>query len=135
MLTWPKPATQLAEPGHGSPTLRAGMGTSFAATVNAEHAGVSIQFVPPADLEWLETTFADFNRVHGYPAHIASDIQWAGSDTRAVPRYELTSRYRRDRRSQAMQRSLDALSRLAGSALRRMRRNRHADPGQPPSEP
>lgn len=97
MLDWPKTKEQMADPGHGSPTFRKSRGGSFADTADASLAKVKVNNIPPADLDWLETEFAEFNREFGYVEHAERPAS-APSEPRAVPSFNSTKRFKRDQK-------------------------------------
>ena len=100
MLSWPKQKDQIAAPRHGSPTFRQSLGGSFRETVKPSLAELRTTNIPPEDLEWLESEFADFNQAFGYVEHAppAPGVSWDGRDRRAVPKWENTRRYRKSQR-------------------------------------
>jgi len=55
---------------------------------------VKTDCIPPADLQWIEEQFAQFNEAMGYPPHVACASP-ADGPPRAVPRFENTRRYER----------------------------------------
>lgn len=95
MLTWPKSPEQIAAGGHGSKTFRASRGGSLAETLKADLCAPRASRVPAEDLRWAESEFADYNRALDYPEHLDATACPSG---RAVPSYELTRRYRHERR-------------------------------------
>ena len=100
MMSWPKRKEQIAAPRHGSPTFRQSLGGSFKETVKPSLAELRVGNVPPEDLEWLEREFEEFNRTSGYVEHAPAPTTGARDplETRAVPRWENTRRYRKTQR-------------------------------------
>jgi hypothetical protein len=100
MVEWPKAADQIAAAVNGNATFASTRGSGLLASVKPSLAEVKVHNIPPADLRWLETEFAEFNRESGYAQHIPS----ANTDTpfrRAIPNYNCT---RRGRQRQSVQR-------------------------------
>ena len=100
MMTWPKQKDQIAAPRHGSPTFRQSLGASFGETVKPSLADLRVGNIPPEDLAWVESMFARFNSMFGYPEHAppTKGVSWDGREARAVPRWENTRRFRRSQR-------------------------------------
>jgi hypothetical protein len=100
MMTWPKQKDRIAAPRHGSPTFRASLGGSFRETVKPSLGELRVGNVPPADLEWMEREFEEFNRASGYVEHapLAGAVVTAEAEPRAVPKWENTRRYRKSQR-------------------------------------
>jgi hypothetical protein len=100
MMSWPKQKDQIAAPRHGSPTFRQSLGGSFKETVKPSLADLRVCNVPTDDLEWLEREFEEFNRTSGYVEHAPAPAGGARErrETRAVPKWENTRRYRRTQR-------------------------------------
>jgi hypothetical protein len=111
MLSWPKQKDQIAAPRHGSPTFRQSLGGSFGETVKPSLADLRVGNVPPEDLRWIDREFADFNRAFGYPEHAPPAGDRAGAETRAVPKWENTRRYRRSQKP--FTKFQEAVSRIA----------------------
>jgi hypothetical protein len=63
-------------------------------------ADLRVGNIPPDDLSWLESEFAEFNRAWGYPEHAppAKGVSWEGRERRAVPKWENTRRHRKSQR-------------------------------------
>jgi hypothetical protein len=93
MLEWPKSRSDMADPGHGSPTFRKTRGASFADTADPELAAARFELIPSDDLIWIEKEFAEFNRAMGYVAHVGAGGSAADAG-RAVPSWQNTRRYR-----------------------------------------
>jgi hypothetical protein len=100
MMSWPKQKDQIAAPRHGSPTFRQSLGGSFKETVKPSLADLRVGNVPPEDLEWLEREFEEFNRTSGYVEHAPAPTTSPREprETRAVPKWENTRRYRKTQR-------------------------------------
>lgn len=92
MLEWPKSRSDIADPGHGSPTFRKTRGASFADTADPKLAAARVELIPPQDLVWIEKEFEAFNRAMGYPVHVGGAEQ-AASEQRAIPSWQNTRRY------------------------------------------
>ena len=70
MLTWPKPADAIADGRHGNPRFRRSGRAGFHTAFDSGLAGRLSGAIHEADLEWLDTTFAEFYRVHDYPRRV-----------------------------------------------------------------
>lgn len=111
MLHWHKRSSNIASPVHGNATFRQTCGENLAETLKPARADFSVDRIPPADLQWLEEEFAEFNRDEGYPAQLARRNAWNGPGDRLTPRWENTRRYRKKRRKNPLWFIVDALSR------------------------
>ena len=100
MMSWPKPKDQIAAPRHGSPTFRQSLGGSFKETVKPSLADLRVGNVPPADLEWMEREFEEFNRACGYVESAMPPVSTRAEprEPRAVPKWENTRRHRKSQR-------------------------------------
>jgi tetratricopeptide (TPR) repeat protein len=93
MMSWTKPVEQIADPNFGSPTFIGSRKASLEQTLNRSLADLNTEHVPLEDLQWMEQTFAHFNEVMGYPAHVhRSGLAVSG---RAVPKFEHTRLHER----------------------------------------
>jgi hypothetical protein len=106
MISWPKPATQIADPNFGNQTFLLSRRESLTQTVNSSLAAVDPRHVPMDDLQWMQSTFAEFNEVMGYPLHVDPGQQLTAG--RAVPRFENTRSY--ERLTKNLQRTQQALT-------------------------
>jgi len=100
MMSWPKAKEQIAAPRHGSPTFRQSLGGSFKETVKPSLAELRVGNVPPADLEWMEREFEEFNRTCSYveSATPPASTRAEPREPRAVPKWENTRRHRKSQR-------------------------------------
>jgi hypothetical protein len=90
MVGWPKPLEEIAYAKEPNATFAESIGKgSFSAAKRPEKAEMRIDRLPRTELEWLEETFADYNRVHDYPAHIHPP---PGPAELYPPRFEGTKR-------------------------------------------
>jgi hypothetical protein len=108
MLLWSKAKSDIAAPIHGNATFRQTRGQSLQETVNPSLAKLKVDAIPPADLAWLESEFAEFNRVEGYPAHAERTVAWTGEE-RLEARWENTRRYKKKTRKNLLVRAARAL--------------------------
>ena len=95
MVTWPKPARLITDARHGNRTFHGTRSRTLLESVKTDTAAIEPGAIRPDDLAWLEQEFADFNRVNGYPAHIAASSPREGP-ARATPLYEHSRRLRWD---------------------------------------
>jgi len=94
MIHWKKAIGDIAAAGYGNETFLRNRQTSLAASIKPQVGPVKVNDVPPADLQWMEEDFAEFNRVMDYPEHLAADSP-TSLPSRAVPSFEATRRYDR----------------------------------------
>ena len=92
MLTWPKKRSQIADTRHGNQTFRESCGQGLLASLRQTNDSIQPGSIPPADLEWMETEFAEFNLQNGYPEHLAIPHIAANGIERAIPSVEVTRR-------------------------------------------
>lgn len=111
MLLWTKEKRHIAAPVHGNATFRQTRGQSLMETVNASLAGLKVDHIPPDDLAWLETEFAQFNQTEGYPRHAARQGDWTGPP-RALPAWENTRRYKKKHNKNPLLRAIRAVPKL-----------------------
>jgi hypothetical protein len=93
MLTWPKNPESIASTKHGNQTFRQTRGQGLLQSLKQGSEEIKAGAIPPRDLEWLESEFAEFNQENGYVDH----VQVAPSSTgngRAIPNYESTRRHK-----------------------------------------
>jgi hypothetical protein len=107
MLTWPKPADQIADARYGNPTFQQTKHGGLLETCQRDLTEIHTEAIPPRDLEWLEETFEELNRAMGYPIHVP--LTDAGQEPRAIPRFENTRRYERLQRKHRLSRSIKAV--------------------------
>lgn len=98
MLDWPKSAAQIAAAGHGNPTFRSTRGRALADSLRPDMATVSVDNIPPKDLEWMEREFASFNAAFGYADHIEPTREAPPGVDRAIPSWEQTRRYQKSKK-------------------------------------
>lgn len=113
MLDWSKQRSDIAAPVHGNATFRETRGDSLQETVNPSLAKLKVENIPPADLDWLEQEFAEFNRAECYPEHAARAGAWEGP-ARSVPRWQNTRRYKKKMNKNPLARVVRAVPRLFG---------------------
>lgn len=114
MVDWPRPPAAVWDGRGGNQGFVDGIGANLAASLRHAEVARPLRKIGRADLDWLDTVFAEYNSALGYPNRLPAD-QTAGLPADAlVPDIRLATRY------PAMQRR----ERLywAVPALRRMRR-------------
>lgn len=94
MLTWPKPKAAIFNTRHGNETFRQNQNgtlwTSILPSPSGRGAGDEGDLViPAAENLWLETEFARYNAINGYPAHRNSR---ADLDECDIPCFAVTRR-------------------------------------------
>jgi hypothetical protein len=94
MLTWPKDVSDVAGTKHGNQTFRDTRGQGLLDSIRPGNDTLKPGAIPPADLEWLEREFAEFNRENGYPNQLKSGQSPADGCDRAIPSFELTRRHK-----------------------------------------
>ncbi|MBI3468445.1 MAG: hypothetical protein HY000_36040 [Planctomycetes bacterium] len=92
VLTWPKDPSDIARTKHGNQTFRQSRGRGLLQSLKPSSDELKPGAIPPADLEWLETEFAEFNRENGYPDHIPVRPSPAIGTPRAIPSFVSTRR-------------------------------------------
>ncbi len=115
MLTWPKGVEEISDAKFGNETFVSSRGQTLQQTVKPNLAAVKTQHIPVGDLEWMETHFAEMNRVMGYPAHVPPMIP-SDQPRTAVPVFENTRRCERIRRKRGLPRLLEYIQRALTSA-------------------
>jgi hypothetical protein len=93
MVNWKKTPEQMADAKYGNATFHASRKDTLAATLDPKLAQIKTRHVPPADLEWMESEFADFNADMRYPAHVA--VEAPATPGIAAATFEQTRRYER----------------------------------------
>jgi hypothetical protein len=94
MVNWKKSPEQMADAKYGNATFLASRKDTLAATLDPKLAQIKTRHIPPADLEWMESEFADFNADLRYPAHVPSEAR-SPSPAIAAATFENTRRYER----------------------------------------
>ena len=94
MVNWKKSPEQMADAKYGNATFLASRKETLAATLDPKLAQIKTRNIPPADLEWMESEFADFNTDMRYPAHVPSEAS-PQSPATAAATFENTRRYER----------------------------------------
>lgn len=106
MMSWPKPAEDIADRRHGNPTFlksrRGGLLESLDRGGRQEVRGA----IGGEDLAWMEQEFRAFNEANGYPAHVEGGAAHAG---RAQPSFASTRRAKWRRREKPLRAMLWAL--------------------------
>ncbi len=69
MLTWPKPKSAIFDTRHGNETFRQSCGGSLWSSLKPPGNPGQL-LIPAGDHQWLETEFARYNEVNGYPRHL-----------------------------------------------------------------
>ncbi|MDB5332709.1 MAG: hypothetical protein JWP03_3860 [Phycisphaerales bacterium] len=114
MASWPKSRDQIADARYGNERFLNSRGATLQETVVPSLIQVKTSCIPHDDLAWMESRFAEMNRVMGYPRHVAAEA--LPSPARAVPRFENTRRCERLRRknrlSQSVQKWANTMLRL-----------------------
>jgi hypothetical protein len=93
MIDWKKSPEQMADAKYGNETFLATRKATLAATLDPKLAQIKTPHVPPADLEWMESEFAEFNTDMRYPAHVPSEAP--PQSPVAAATFEQTRRYER----------------------------------------
>ncbi|HWE96645.1 MAG TPA: hypothetical protein VG269_21980 [Tepidisphaeraceae bacterium] len=104
MASWPKARDQIADARYGNEKFLKTRGATLQETVVPSLIQVKTPSIPHEDLAWMESRFAEMNRVMGYPRHVAAEA--LPSPARAVPRFENTRRCERLRRKNRLSQSL-----------------------------
>lgn len=115
MNDWPKPLSQIADGSFGNETFVTKKGATFAGTIDPALFAVKTDRIPPGDLQWLETHFAEMNRQMRYPEHVAPTAPPAPA--RAIPRFENTRRHERYQRKQRLSNSIRRITDAVKSVL------------------
>lgn len=89
MLNWPKPLADIANTRHGNATFRQSDKQGLLAALSAPAKGGISGAIHQADLDWLDASFAEFNKVLGYPARLDGVETLPG---RLLPDWEVSRR-------------------------------------------
>jgi hypothetical protein len=90
MLTWPKPKSAVFDTRHGNESFRQSCGGSLWNSLKPSKP--AHQLVIPADAHrWLESEFARYNQINGYPAHLPLPAA-QGEDDFDIPCFSVTRR-------------------------------------------
>ena len=115
MVSWPKPAERIADASFGNPTFVSSRSTTLINSIKPSLAAVSTRHIPPDDLKWIETEFAEMNQVMNYPLALEPAFSEEGQLRRAIPCFETTRRYERLRRKHRFSRLMKGIGKsLAG---------------------
>ena len=95
MVSWPKPADRIADPKFGNPTFADSRSQGLLKSLKPSLASVATKHIPPDDLQWLESEFAEMNKALGYALRIPPAGDPSQAERRAVPRFENSRRYER----------------------------------------
>jgi hypothetical protein len=96
MLTWPKPAAQIADRKNGNASFWDNRSANLMSSLSAFRKQSVQPAIPAHDLEWLEREFRDYNAANGYPLSLGAAEPTAGGDSAAestLPSFEVTRRY------------------------------------------
>jgi len=94
MILWPKPLEAIAYVGTPNQTFAKSIcAGSLVGAIQPQVPESLAAGLPVVELEWLDRTFAEYNRVHGYPLCVpcASSVQ---DDVLVVPRFAGSRRQR-----------------------------------------
>jgi hypothetical protein len=95
MVLWPKPLTAIAYVHVPNRTFAGTMGKgSLAAAILPHQVEVRGDSIPRSELQWLEKTFEDYNRAHGYALEIPSVADDEPANQTPLPRFEGSKRQR-----------------------------------------
>ncbi|MCS7047067.1 MAG: sulfotransferase [Gemmataceae bacterium] len=94
MLTWPKPAHEIFDTRHGNEHFRQSCGGNLRQSLRPSAPPLEALDIPGGELAWLESEFAEYNRVNGYPAHVRLRSHGADPAAVAVPTFAVTRRYK-----------------------------------------
>jgi len=93
MIHWPKPFGQIHDTRHGNATFLRNRGNELLTSLQPLPEHPDIRRIAPGDLAWLESEFAEFNRVNGYPLQMPHSSNGDVCE-RSVPRYDVTRRHK-----------------------------------------
>jgi hypothetical protein len=113
MAHWPKAREQIADARYGNESFLKTRKATLQDTFIPSLMRVKTPCIPPDDLKWIESRFAEMNRVMGYSQQVAAES--LAFPARAVPRFENTRRCERLLRKHRLSRSV---RKLANSVLR-----------------
>ncbi len=88
MLSWPKPAKDIADMRHGNATFRDSDKQGLLTAIKQPRSGF-LGDIHGQDLDWLDEYFAEFNQLMGYPAQLSSVNRLPG---RLVPEWPQSRR-------------------------------------------
>jgi hypothetical protein len=94
MMTWPKDRNRVASTKHGNQTFRETRGAGLLESIKPASEELRAGAIPPADLEWLEDQFHEFNLANDYPTHIRLSGTAIDGTIRAIPSFEMTRRHK-----------------------------------------
>ncbi len=94
MITWPKPRCEVNDMRHGNLTFRESCGQGLLSSLRPRQDSIPPDVIPPEDLEWLETEFAEFNRENGYTERLELPGGVTECEPRSVPSFEVTRRFK-----------------------------------------
>ena len=90
MISWNKDPRTILDIRFGSPTFLRFKDRNLLATLKSNVKVSNLDGTSRGDLDWLENTFAEFNRICGYPPHVATQCR-SGWDE---PHFKHTRRYK-----------------------------------------
>jgi hypothetical protein len=96
MLTWPKPASHVADQSGGNDSFWKTRGSSVMETIARYPKTPRAPHLSAAELHWLETEFRDFNVANCYPLQLNSVTESPSAlDSSEIdpPSFEVTRRY------------------------------------------
>ncbi|MFH2046105.1 MAG: hypothetical protein ABIK92_13260 [Pseudomonadota bacterium] len=91
MITWPKPISEIEGVGVANETFKSTVynGGLFKSILTSE-VRTKTKGIAPKDMEWLESTFNEYNRENEYPLHVPLDQP---SEFPDHPQYHVTKHY------------------------------------------
>lgn len=109
MMDWPKPPATVWDGRGGNQSFVDRIGATCAASLRPDEVGRPLRKVGRADLEWLDTVFADYNAALGYPSRLPPDQTGDLAAPALVPDIRQATRYRSMRRRERIYRALPVL--------------------------
>lgn len=110
MISWRKELSDIAYVNEPNRTFARSIAKgSLGAAMLPEKAAIQIDNLPPSELAWLEETFAAYNAVHAYPAHVAPAADKGLPAALPPPSFENTIRHWYLSEIERLQRELDVL--------------------------
>jgi hypothetical protein len=95
MATWPKQASEIADPGRGNKSFWQTKERNLAGTLTSYSAQNKKQGrISGADLAWLEDEFRTFNAENDYPLHFEGFLSHDAPSSQDTCRFQMTRRYR-----------------------------------------
>ena len=95
MISWPKGLDDISYRGVPNETFRESITKQDrGSAILADRSRLNLERLPVSELDWLEETFADYNRVHGYPETVDRAIIAQTASEREPPKFEGTKRQR-----------------------------------------